>query len=42
MSIQTLYDKLQQAKTEEDVKDIYIKTLWLKSYVPKRNKVGMM
>jgi hypothetical protein len=27
-----LYSKLQQAKTEEDVKDIYIKALGLKSY----------
>jgi hypothetical protein len=32
MSTQTLYHKLQQAKTEEDVKDIYIKALGLKSY----------
>jgi hypothetical protein len=28
----TLYDKLLQAKTEEDVKDAYIKALGLKSY----------
>ena len=28
----TLYEKLQQAKTEEDVKDIYIKALGLKGY----------
>ncbi len=28
----TLYQKLQQAKTEEDVKDAYIKALGLKSY----------
>ena len=28
----TLYEKLQLAKTEEDVKDIYIKTLGLKGY----------
>ena len=28
----TLYDKLKQAKTEEDVKDIYIKALGLKGY----------
>lgn len=28
----TLYNKLQQVKTEEDVKDIYIKALGLKSY----------
>ena len=28
----TLYEKLQQAKSEEDVKDIYIKALGLKGY----------
>ena len=28
----TLYTKLLQAKTEEDVKDAYIKALGLKSY----------
>lgn len=28
----TLYQKLQAAKTEEDVKDIYIKALGLKGY----------
>lgn len=28
----TLFEKLQQAKTEEDVKDIYIKALGLKGY----------
>ena len=28
----TLYEKLLQAKTEEDVKDAYIKALGLKSY----------
>ncbi len=28
----TLYDKLLQARTEEDVKDAYIKALGLKSY----------
>lgn len=28
----TLYEKLQQARTEEDVKDIYIKALGLKGY----------
>lgn len=28
----SLYQKLQQANTEEDVKDIYIKALGLKSY----------
>ena len=28
----TLYDKLQQARSEEDVKDIYIKALGLKGY----------
>ena len=28
----SLYQKLQQAKTEEDVKDAYIKALGLKSY----------
>ena len=28
----SLFDKLKQAKTEEDVKDIYIKALGLKSY----------
>lgn len=28
----TLYQKLQQAKTEEDVKDAYIKALGLKGY----------
>lgn len=28
----TLFDKLSQARTEEDVKDIYIKALGLKSY----------
>jgi hypothetical protein len=27
-----LYQKLQQAKTEEDVKDAYIKALGLKGY----------
>ncbi|MBY0428273.1 MAG: hypothetical protein K2Q32_03550, partial [Alphaproteobacteria bacterium] len=27
-----LYQKLQEAKTEEDVKDIYIKVLGLKNY----------
>jgi hypothetical protein len=27
----SLYEKLQQAKTEEDVKDIYVKTLGLKN-----------
>jgi hypothetical protein len=32
MTTQTLYSKLKQAKTEEDVKDIYIKALGLKSY----------
>ena len=28
----TLYEKLQQTKSEEDVKDIYIKALGLKGY----------
>ena len=28
----TLYQKLQQARSEEDVKDIYIKALGLKGY----------
>jgi len=28
----TLYEKLQQAKSEEDVKDAYIKALGLKKY----------
>lgn len=28
----TLYQKLQQAKSEEDVKDAYIKALGLKGY----------
>ena len=28
----TLYQKLQQAKSEEDVKDAYIKALGLKNY----------
>lgn len=32
MSTGNLYSKLKQAKTEEDVKDIYIKALGLKSY----------
>ncbi len=32
MSTQSLYEKLQHAKSEEDVKDIYIKALGLKSY----------
>lgn len=32
MSVSSLYEKLQSAKTEEDVKDIYIKALGLKSY----------
>lgn len=27
-----LYEKLQQVKSEEDVKDIYIKALGLKGY----------
>ena len=31
MNAQTLYEKLQHAKSEEDVKDIYIKALGLKS-----------
>lgn len=30
--MQTLHDKLKQARSEEDVKDIYIKALGLKSY----------
>ena len=29
----SLYEKLQQAKSEEDVKDIYIKALGLKGYI---------
>lgn len=32
MTTQNLYSKLQQAKSEEDVKDIYIKALGLKSF----------
>jgi hypothetical protein len=32
MTAPTLYEKLQTAKTEEDVKDIYIKALGLKVY----------
>lgn len=28
----SLYEKLQQAKSEEDVKDAYIKAIWLKGY----------
>ncbi len=32
MSAQSLYEKLQHAKSEEDVKDIYIKALGLKGY----------
>ncbi len=32
MSVASLYEKLKQARTEEDVKDIYIKALGLKSY----------
>lgn len=32
MSTNSLYEKLQNAKTEEDVKDIYIKALGLKGY----------
>ncbi len=32
MSALSLYEKLQHAKTEEDVKDIYIKALGLKGY----------
>ena len=28
----SLYEKLQQATSEEDVKDAYIKALWLKTY----------
>jgi len=28
----TLYEKLQQARTEEDMKDAYIKALGLKGY----------
>lgn len=32
MTSPSLYEKLQSAKTEEDVKDIYIKALGLKSY----------
>jgi hypothetical protein len=32
MTVQTLYAKLQTARTEEDVKDIYIKALGLKVY----------
>ena len=32
MSAENLYKELKQAKTEEDVKDIYIKALGLKSY----------
>lgn len=32
MATQNLYTQLKQAKTEEDVKDIYIKVLGLKSY----------
>lgn len=32
MSVSSLHQKLQNAKTEEDVKDIYIKALGLKSY----------
>ncbi|MFN5351630.1 MAG: hypothetical protein ACK5BE_03315, partial [Alphaproteobacteria bacterium] len=32
MTQNSLYTKLKTAKTEEDVKDIYIKALGLKSY----------
>ncbi|MCK5658412.1 MAG: hypothetical protein KAH96_00845, partial [Alphaproteobacteria bacterium] len=32
MTIANLYNNLKKAKTEEDVKDIYIKALGLKSY----------
>lgn len=32
MSVQSLYEKLKSAKTEEDIKDIYIKALGLKGY----------
>jgi hypothetical protein len=32
MTMNSLYQKLQEAKTEEDVKDIYIKALGLKNY----------
>ncbi len=32
----SLYEKLQQAKSEEDVKDVYIKALGLKSYQTKK------
>lgn len=32
MTTQSLYEKLKQAKSEEDVKDIYIQALGLKSY----------
>jgi predicted CoA-binding protein len=31
----TLYQKLQEAKSEEDVKDIYIKAVGLKGYSKK-------
>jgi hypothetical protein len=32
----TLYERLQLAKSEEDVKDIYIKVLGLKGYSKNR------